>query len=341
MRLLVLTQAVDLEDRALGFFHTWLGAFSPHFDALEVVCLKEGEHALPRNVRVHSLGKERGRSRLRYALTFYRYALTLRYDAVFVHMNEEYVLMGGLLWRLMRKKVILWRNHKMGSWRTRLAVGLSHEVCYTSPEAFTARYPKALRMPIGVDTDFFTPPAAAPPAESVLFFGRLDSVKKVEVFIEALKEVRRAFRAEIVGSPTEPDSPYAEEMRVLAQPLIEEGKLSMHPAVPYERTAELYRQHAIYVNLTPSGSFDKTIGEAMASGCLVVCVNHAVRGTLSEALFVESITPEATAEALTGALALSDEERKELVLQSRTYVEREHSLRLLTRRLADILKPHA
>ncbi len=341
MRLLVLTQAVDRTDAALGFFHTWLESFSSRFESIEVVCLKEGRHVLPGNVRVRSLGKERDLSRLRYVLNFYRYALSFDYDAVFVHMNEEYVLLGGLLWRLAGKKVVLWRNHRQGSWRTALAVKLAHEVCYTSPEAFTARYKKALRMPVGVDTDFFAPPPALPRAGSVLFFGRLDPVKKVDVFVESLREVARPFHAQVVGSPTEPGSAYAEEVAALAEPLLAQGSLSMLPAVPYERTAELYRRHAIYVNLTPSGSFDKTIGEAMASGCMVVCANRALGDVVPNALFVEPIVPEAVARALGAALAMSEEERKEAAVRNRSYVEREHSLRLLSERLADILKPHA
>src|SRR5581483_1556903 len=156
MRLLVITQAVDRDDPVLGFFHRWLEALAPTVERLEVVCLREGRHDLPKNVSVHSLGKPA--SRFAYVLNLYRYIFSLRYDAVFVHMNEEYVLLGGILWRLMGTKVVLWRNHKMGSWRTRLAVSLSSVVCHTSREAFVAYSKKAILMPAGIDTDSFVPP---------------------------------------------------------------------------------------------------------------------------------------------------------------------------------------
>src|SRR5580704_11376753 len=97
MRLLICTQAVDLDDPVLGFFHRWIAELSKRCERVHVICLKEGRHELPANVFVHSLGKEGGRSRVKYLLNFYRYIRELRgeYDAVFVHMNSEYVVLGG------------------------------------------------------------------------------------------------------------------------------------------------------------------------------------------------------------------------------------------------------
>jgi len=327
MKLLIVTQAVDTEDPVLGFFVRWLEEFSKHAEHIEVICLKEGKHTLPANVRVYALGKPA--SRLRYIFNFYKYIFSLDYDAVFVHMNQEYVILGGLFWRLRGTKVIQWRNHKMGSLLTRLAIALSNTICYTSPDAFVARYKNARRMPIGIDTDFFVPPSTTAPNDSVLFLGRLDPVKKVAEFIEALKGVSVPFHADIYGSPTLPGSPYARRIVAQAQPLIEKGVLRMHPGVSYERTRELYQSHAIYVNLTPSGSFDKTIGEAAASGCVVVCANSAMRDVVSPALLVRDDDAQDIARGVSAALGLLVQERAAEAKKLRSYVEQEHSLTLL------------
>jgi len=74
MRILIITQKVDLDDPLLGFFHRWLEEFAEHTECVHVVCLEEGRHTLPQNVAVTSLGKERGASRLEYLATFYHYA---------------------------------------------------------------------------------------------------------------------------------------------------------------------------------------------------------------------------------------------------------------------------
>ena len=85
MRLLICTQAVDLDDPVLSFFHRWLVEFSKHCESVHVICLREGRHELPPNVFIHSLGKESGRSQVKYVARFYRYIFRYRneYDAVF------------------------------------------------------------------------------------------------------------------------------------------------------------------------------------------------------------------------------------------------------------------
>lgn len=59
MRLLIVTQKVDRDDDLLGFFHQWICEFAKHCDFVTVICLEKGEYALPANVRILSLGKER------------------------------------------------------------------------------------------------------------------------------------------------------------------------------------------------------------------------------------------------------------------------------------------
>ena len=76
MRLLILTQAVDRSDSNLAFFHSWVEAFAARCDTVTVVCLREGEHALPANVRVLSLGKERGTFRITRLFLFFRYIIS-------------------------------------------------------------------------------------------------------------------------------------------------------------------------------------------------------------------------------------------------------------------------
>ena len=351
MRLLITTQAVDADDPILGFFHRWIEELAARFDSIEVVCLKLGRSDLPKNVRVHSLGKEgivsskqKAVSRkFKYSFRFIRLAWRLRrdYDAVFVHMNEEYVLLFGLVWRLMNKRTVLWRNHKMGSLATSIATLLAHTVCYTSPGAFVATRSSAVQMPIGIDTDRFAPPATPAPANTVLFLGRLDPVKKVEVFINALAELAQrgvAFRAESYGEPTVPGDPYAEVLKRTAKPLVDSGSFVFHRAVTHEETPAIYGAHAVYVNLTPSGSFDKTIGEAMACGCIVVCANGAVRGVVGEGLMTRDDDAHDVARALEHALGLSSAARAEEAVKLRAYIERNHSLSLLVGKLVTLYR---
>ena len=113
MNLLILTQKVDKNDAILGFFHSWILEFAKNYEKVTVICLYEGEHNLPNNVKVLSLGKEKGVSKITYLYNFYKFIFQERknYDKVFVHMNQIYIILGGLFWKLSGKEIGLWYAH--------------------------------------------------------------------------------------------------------------------------------------------------------------------------------------------------------------------------------------
>ncbi|HEY4528219.1 MAG TPA: hypothetical protein VJJ48_00125 [Candidatus Paceibacterota bacterium] len=269
MKLLVITQTVDKSDPVLGFMHRWLEEFGKNFEKVTVITLEKGEYNLP-EIPVYSLGKEEGKSRLTYLLRFYKYIWQLRkdYDAVFVHMNQEYILLAGDIWRFMGKKVYLWRNHGEGSLLTRLSVFLSNKVFYTSPSSYTARFPKSYKMPVGIDTNFFKPdPHVRRIPDSVLFLGRISPIKKVLEFIDWVKTT--PYSATIAGPILPKDKEYGEivKHRVL------DSKVRYIGPVTQSEALRLYQTHEIYVNKTEAGSFDKTIFEALACGCKLIVDN--------------------------------------------------------------------
>src|SRR3989344_7556640 len=291
MKLLIITQKVDAEDPVLGFFHRWIEEFAKTADSISVICLEERKHHLPKNVRVYSLGKERFMihdsrfmilRRVVYTIRFWKHIISKRRecDVVFVHMNQEYALLGAPFWRLFGKKVVLWRNHKMGSVWTHVAGFFAHTVCYTSPSAYVTSFKNAVRMPIGIDTNFFKPSAVPAAKGTILFLGRLDAVKKPDIFLRAMEILVRengSIHADIYGDTTPGHGDFA---RRLKAGFISLKQVTFHPAVSNEKTPRIYNAHSIYLNLPPSGSFDKTIGEAMATGCIVVACNDAVKGVL-------------------------------------------------------------
>ena len=185
MRLLIVTQKVDKDDPVLGFFCGWIQAFAKKVDNIHVIALEVGEYDMPSNVSVHSLGKKKGSitgilDRIKYAINFYKIIFRLRkeYDIVFVHMNQEYVLLAGLLWKIFGKKIMLWRNHAKGSFLTSIAVFWCNKVFCTSPSSYTARFKKTKIMPVGINTDFFKPDVSIRKIpRSILFLGRIAPVK--------------------------------------------------------------------------------------------------------------------------------------------------------------------
>ena len=277
MKLLVVTQKVDRSDPILGFFHRWIEEFAKQYEFVTVICLELGEYRLPKNVKALSLGKECQdniltlEKRIRYMWRFYKYIWQERknYDAVFVHMNQEYILLGGVFWRFLGKKITMWRNHGFGNLSTRFAVLISNKIFYTSPSSFTARFKKSVQMPVGIDTNFFKPnPSVTRVPNSVLFLGRISPVKKVLEFVEWFNALEDMFTATVAGAALPKDEYYEKLVRAKAS-----ERIKFIGAVNQDQALKLYQSHEIYVNKTPAGSFDKTILEAAACGMKLMVDN--------------------------------------------------------------------
>jgi glycosyltransferase involved in cell wall biosynthesis len=274
MRLLILTQKVDKNDPILGFFHRWVEEFAKNCEVVIVICLEKGEYHLPENVQVFSLGKERGISRFKYVRNFYKYIIKEKenYDSVFVHMNQEYVILGGLLWKFWQKKIYLWRNHAYGNLVTDIAITLSDKVFFTSSRSYTARSKKAVKMPAGIDTDFFKPNDKMRKSKTILFLGRISPVKRVLEFIELLKGQNFSY-ATIVGNALPKDLEYEKLVREKVFQYDLDDRVKFVGAVSKEEALKLYQSHERYVNMTLAGSLDKTILEAASCGTQVMVEN--------------------------------------------------------------------
>ncbi len=300
MRLLIFTQKVDRNDTVLGFFYNWIISLSERYDTITVICLEKNiselHTDLPKNVTVYSLGKEdssRPHSKIRYLFRLYSYMYMLRgtYDSVFVHMNQEYVLALGLYWKMKNIPVFLWRNHQYGNILTRLAVLLSTRVFCTSKASFTARYKKSVLMPVGIDATLYTQTSRGMRKKfSVCMVGRISPVKRIHLALEAQTElVRRGGKVSlyIIGSPTVHDTEYYNSLIEYVSKNDLARYVQFLPAVPPNMLPEVYSSYEICLNLTPDGSFDKTIIEAPACGAIPLVTNTSLSGILPDVCITE------------------------------------------------------
>ena len=347
VRLLILTQKIDKDDDILGFFHGWVEKLAQYCESIIVICLERGAYNLPINVRILSLGKEEEHSRIKYLMNFYNFIWTERknYDTVFVHMNPEYIVLGGLLWKIFGKKIFLWYNHKKGGVKTRIAGRLSKKIFYTSDFSFFAKSKKSRIMPAGIDTDKFRfSNEQRATSNAILSLGRISPVKHIDILIDALKILdgrNISFIANIYGDPTEKDIDYYNKIKEMASDLEKKGKIIFYKSVPNYETPVIYNQNEIFVNLTPTGSFDKTILEAMACGCIpIVCnksfekiFNHELSSTL---IFKES-DPKDLSEKILYLFNLYEEKKNEIRRILWDVAVRGHNLDKLVKRLVDAI----
>ncbi|MHB8710413.1 MAG: glycosyltransferase [Minisyncoccota bacterium] len=323
MKLLIVTQAVDTEDPILGFFVRWIEEFAKHAEHVEVIYLKEGKYTLPANVRVHSLGKEKSVSRVKYIFNFYTYIWRLRheYDAVFVHMNPEYVVLGGILWRLLGKHVGLWYTHKNVDMKLRFAALLSHDIFTASKESFRLRSSKVRVMGHGIDVDFFSPDQGVLRGTAALSAGRLSKTKRHDLIIRAAEHFPNDVR--IVG-----DGPEIQNLKTLAEDLVISSRVHFVGPKNQEGLREEYRSAGVFVHTSETGSLDKVVLEALACGLPVVTTSIAL---VDLPVMTVSPTPDAIAK---GVLATRQTGTQVLV----AYVREHHSLQHLIPAILDAMQ---
>lgn len=315
MRLLITTQAVDLDDPVLAFFHRWIEEFAKHSEKVHVICLKEGRHALPENVTVHSLGKESGRSRLKYLARFFKYAWRLRhdYDAVFVHMNPEYAVLGGPLWRAMHKKIGLWYIHPRSSIRLRIAATFADHIFSASNDSFPFATPKLIPLGHGIDIGFFSPGNFVPSSIlHIMHVGRLAPVKNIEVILDAVEELSARgvpVSFDQYGEDLPSDATYAAHIRERARSMQE---CTFHGKATPTQVSDAYRVHDVHVNATTSGSFDKAVLESMATGTITVASSKTLKSVLPSDLIFEERNSHSLAIVLEHIARMSETERKVL-----------------------------
>lgn len=313
MRLLIITQKVNKNDPILGFFHRWIIEFAKHCESVIVICLEKVTYELPENVRVLSLGKEEGISRLKYLWRFYSYIWKERgnYDAVFVHMNQIYVILGGLLWKLWDKKISFWYTHKAVSISLRLAVFLTHIIFTASKESFRINNGKVKIMGHGIDYDFFFPSRSIR-SDYLLSVGRLMTAKRHDLAIEAA--ARSGRKIKIAG-----DGPERENLRKLTESV--GASVEFLGPLTQEQLRDEYQKAAFLIHTSETGSLDKVVLEALACGLKVISTSSLTDLPIMKV----SPTPEAIADAIVHPHPISE---------IHTY----HSLQHLIPRLLESIK---
>ncbi len=281
MRLLVVTQVVDKNHPVLGFFHRWLEEFARYCQQVVVVCLQAGQYDLPSNVKVLSLGKEKGGNKIIFLYKFLKYIWQERfgYDSVFVHMNPEYVILGGVLWKGWQKKIGLWYVHRSVTWKLRLAEKLADVIFTASKKSFRLPSSKVAVVGHGIDTDRFKPKEEIKKERVMLMVGRISPTKRqlvgVQMFAKILADVPQA-RLLIIGRPVLPeDNAYFTKIKQYLANNNLTDKVLLKGAIPHDQLPAYYNSASVVLNLSTTGSLDKDVLEALACNTAAVTTNEA------------------------------------------------------------------
>ncbi len=343
MKLLVATQVIDKNDPILGFFHGWIEEFAKHFERIDVICLREGEHQFPAHVFVHSLGKEGGKNRLKYAIRFYtyfwKYYVKARTDFVLFHMGAIMNIIAApffFIRTLKKTKFIWWKTHgKVGHTKEMLALQFCDVVATAGSRSFDIPTKKLSIVGHAIDTQTFSPQSGTRSIPGrLLVVGRITPIKKIEVALEVADKIRKTHRPmelRIVGGVE--DTSYKERLDRLVRELHHVPVTFVGPMTQNALLKE-YRNASILIHPAYEAGFDKVVLEAMAIGVMPVTSIPSFEEVLSPfGLFVPAMDVTGYVSCIMRIEQMAPDEQEKLRRSLREIVLGSHSLTTSTQRI--------
>jgi glycosyltransferase involved in cell wall biosynthesis len=303
-----------------------------------------GISGLPETVSVYSLGKERGKNRWREFWLFQKYLVQLvpQVDGVWAHQNPEYSILAAFWTHVFHKRLISWYAHGSVNWKVRLMTALTDVVATSSAQGFLLPTKKLKILQQGIDTELFAfRPKHQEGVITLMSVGRITPSKNLGWSIDVVHDLRQSgqpARLIIIGeSARKGDTEYLATLQQQISRLQLQSDVEIRRAVPNAELPLSLSQADILINCSQTGSLDKVVLEAMATGTLVVTSNVAYRemfGGLSVNLFADSYV--AVLDRVQALIRLTPEERQTMQQQLRAEVVAHHNLDTLVRRITEL-----
>ncbi len=272
MKLLMVTRKVDKNDAQAGFSYGWVSKLAQKTEEIKVICLEKGNlNGLSQNVEVFSMGKEKGKSRLKELLNFQKGVVRFirKVDGVFCHQNPEYTILIGPWAKIFGKKIVSWYSHRAINWRMKLMAFFADKVVTPTEEGFGLKSKKKIVVGHGIDTGLFKPAEQKQKKDilRIISVGRISPIKDYETLIKAIVIIKENIpvKIQIIGGlGLKEQKNYFEQLKEMVKKNKSGEMIEFKGLIPNQELPKYYQKSDISVNLCPTGSPDKVVLEAMA-----------------------------------------------------------------------------
>ncbi len=325
LRLLFITPKIHEGDDEFSFTSLWAKAFANAGFEVTVICMSKGTTTLP--FPVHSLGVEKGWSRVKSLLYFQKLILTIPYDRVFVHMNPRWLAAGAWYWWLRRIPTYLWYTHYTQPFSLKWGAKILKRMFGAMPGSLP-QYdgdPRKIVTGHGIDTEFWkmpdVPTEAREPKEHLLAVHRISRSKKLDLVLRALLLLPPEYTLTHYGRAQDPriDQAYEQEVRTIAADPKLAGRVHLMGSVPTTELRNVYSRYQVTVNMVPA-TIDKTVLEGMYSGGLTPVVARDQAAGIGDLDAPADETPEAVAAYIQKMVVRPREEIREIVMKRHSLV---------------------
>ena len=287
MRLMIVNYSMDEDSNVLAWQASVVRELAKHCEKVVVLTEQIGRFTPPENVTIHliprrpwGIPKILG-SRLLMNFTVSRLVREHQIDACFIHMAMEWTYRLFPTLKLHRIPILLWYAHGTVTNRLRLAHACANKVITSTPEGFRLPSKKKIVIGQGINTDLFNIPVHATERNDILYVGRISPRKRVNLLVKAMASLKEItpelpIRLKVIG-PTlsEVDRTYLDEIRTDIRRSNLTDVVEILGDMPQQEIVAHYKSAFLHLNVSQTGSMDKTVMEALACGCPVLTSNEA------------------------------------------------------------------
>lgn len=294
MRVLIINYEMNKHSGVLAWQAQIAYELAKACESVVVLTERLGEFATRPNMHVEAVAKRPlGVPRRLGGLWFVNwqvYQLCRRYqiDVCFIHMAHDWSCRLYPSLRLLGIPVMLWYAHGTVSPQLRQAHRCVTRVVTSTPEGFRIASPKRRIIGQGINTHLFKIPEHAERGADLIYVGRVSRRKRIDLLLAVMNCLHRSvpespIRLRVVGPLlTDDDIAYDAELRTQMWALGLQDKVDLVGFVPQQHTPHFYRTAFLHLNVSQTGSLDKTVLEALACGCPVLTSNEAFHALLTD-----------------------------------------------------------
>jgi glycosyltransferase involved in cell wall biosynthesis len=313
MRLLLINYEMDEDSSALPHQAKIASQLATHVDQLTVLTEKIGRYDKIANMRVECMphwpwGVPRrlgGGWLINFQLD--KLIRETKPDVVFIHMAHRWAFRFWPVFKWHGLKVLFWYAHGNVDWSLKLATWAADHAISSSAEGFRYQTPKLSLIGQAIDTNTFsyTDQKRSP---EILYWGRISQRKRILETVEAFAALCELspgidWRLKLVGPAlVAEDFPYQQKVKSLVKALALQERVVFEGSKTQQQIAKDVSRAAVAINLSETGSMDKTTLEALATGTPVLTSNVSFRELLAQQplMYSEDITPKVLGQRMLG-----------------------------------------
>lgn len=310
MKLLLVNFAMDRRSPVLAWQQRVAHRLAQQCEQVTVLTGHAGEFESAPNLEVHAVpkffarwpGRVLGAKKL-MNVPVGRWCRRRRFDACFMHMTYEWSYLLEPTLRRWNLPVLLWYAHGTVTPALHRALAAVDRVVTSTPEGFRIPSPKVRVIGQAIDTDLFQLRAKAADRNVILYVGRISPRKRIDLLIDVMAVLRKqprsaGFVLRLVGPVLNAgDETYLAEMKAKAAALGLASSVEFRGPLGQWELPAAHEGVFTHLNVSETGSMDKTVMESLAMGCPVLTCNEAIVPVLREA-FPRLVLEDRSAEAI-------------------------------------------